>query len=64
MAFTFCVKLYDNIYIKIYVKNIMMIIIITIMIRGDACMTLTLKEGGGGRGFKAKIICYRTYGVG
>ena len=43
----------------------MMIIIITIMIRGDACMTLTLKEGGGGgRGFKAKIICYRTYGVG
>ena len=51
MAFTFCVKLYDNIYIKIYVKNIMMIIIITIMIRGDACMTLTLKEGGeGGEG--------------
>ena len=44
----------------------MMIIIITIMIRGDACMTLTLKEGGGGggRGFKAKTICYRTYGVG
>ena len=54
MAFTFCVKLCDNIYIKIYVKNIM-IIIITIMIRGDACMTLTLKEGRGeGGGLRQK----------
>ena len=50
MVFAFRLKLYDNIYIKKYVKKMMMIIIIiiiTIMTRGDTCMTLTLKDGSG-----------------
>ena len=51
MVFAFLLKLYDNIYIKKYVKKMMIIIIIiiiiTIMTRGDTCMTLTLKDGSG-----------------
>ena len=61
MVFAFPLKLYDNIYIKKYVQKMIIIIIVTtIMTRGDTCMTLTLKDGSGrgGEG-KGKIICYR-----